>query len=232
MKLEVISTSVLDAKLAQEHGADRIELISGIMEGGITPSYGLIESVVKAVRIPVHVMIRPHANSFCYDEDDLDVMVRDIRIARELGAAGIVLGALTPDKQLDTAALHKLLQEAGQLAVTFHRAFDELDNQQAALQQLAGYPAINRILTSGGKPSVLDAIAEIAALTKLSQSLPITILAGSGLSVGTLDHFIAQTGVTEVHMGSGVRKNGQVLAAIDPDQIKAAAAITAQYSID
>lgn len=227
--LEVIATSVLDAQLAEMYGADRIELISGIAEGGVTPSLGLIEKVLQTVRIPVHVMVRPHANHFCYDEADLEVMVRDIRLIRDLGAAGIVMGVLGPDGQINLEALKTLLQEAGPLSVTFHRAFDEVRDQPAALRQLARFPAIKRVLTSGGKRSALDAKHEIAELVRQSRELSVRILAGSGLTVETLDEFISQTGVTEVHMGTGVRRNGQALAPIDPDKLKAAAGIIHSY---
>lgn len=229
MILEVIATSVLDAKLAQEHGADRIELISGIVEGGVTPSIGLIEQVVKAVDIPVNVMLRPHANGFRYDGDDLGVMARDAGIIRESGAAGIVMGMLDERGEIDTSALEKLLNETGKLAVTFHRAFDELQDRRSALELLSRYPAIRKILTSGGKPSVLDAKEEIAELAKLSEGRSLAILAGSGLGVETLDEFIRQTQVREVHMGTGVRRNGRALEPIDPDKLRTAADIVARY---
>ena len=229
MILEVIATSVLDAKLAQEHGADRIELISGIVEGGVTPSIGLIEQVVKAVDIPVNVMLRPHANGFRYDGDDLGVMARDAGIIRESGAAGIVMGMLDERGEIDTSALEMLLNETGKLAVTFHRAFDELQDRRSALELLSRYPAIRKILTSGGKPSVLDAKEEIAELAKLSEGRSLAILAGSGLGVETLDEFIRQTQVREVHMGTGVRRNGRALEPIDPDKLRAAADIVARY---
>ncbi len=229
MILEVIATSVLDAKLAQEHGADRIELISGIVEGGVTPSIGLIEQVVKAVDIPVNVMLRPHANGFRYDGDDLGVMARDAGIIRESGAAGIVMGMLDERGEIDMSALEMLLNETGKLAVTFHRAFDELQDRRSALERLSRYPAIRKILTSGGKPSVLDAKEEIAELTKLSEGRSLAILAGSGLGVETLDEFIRQTQVREVHMGTGVRRNGRALEPIDPDKLRAAADIVARY---
>jgi len=229
MILEVIATSVMDAKQAQEHGVDRIELISGIMEGGVTPSYGLIEQVLRAVDIPVNVMLRPHANSYCYSPDDFEVMIRDIRIIRELGASGIVMGMLNSDRQIDFSALERLLSEAGDMAVTFHRAFDELEDLQAGLQRLAAYPSIHRILTSGGKPSVLDAKPEIAELVKTSTSLPIEIIAGSGLRVEKMDEFIKQTGVKEVHMGTGVRINQHALQPIDQNKLQAAVAILSHY---
>ncbi|OXS55588.1 copper homeostasis protein [Cohnella sp. CIP 111063] len=229
MILEVIATSVLDAKLAQEYGADRIELISGIVEGGVTPSVGLIEQVVKAVDIPVNVMLRPHANSFRYDEDDLAVMQRDARVIRESGAAGIVMGMLDERGEIDTAALELLLGETGELAVTFHRAFDELADRRAALELLSRYPAIRKILTSGGKPSALDAKEEIAELARLSEGRSLDILAGSGLGLVSLDEFIRLTGVREVHMGTGVRRNGRALEPIDPDKLRAAAEIVRRY---
>ncbi|WP_239615059.1 copper homeostasis protein CutC [Cohnella mopanensis] len=230
MILEVIATSVLDAKLAQEHGANRIELISGIVEGGVTPSYGLVKEVVKAVDIPVNVMLRPHANSFRYDADDLAVMKRDVRAIRACGAAGFVMGMLKRDNQIDVEALELLLGETGTLPVTFHRAFDELEDRRAALQLLSRYPTVRRVLTSGGKPSVLDAKPEIAELIKLCDGQPIEILAGSGLNVESLDEFIKVTKVKEVHMGTGVRVNGRALEPIDPNKLRAAAAIINQYN--
>ncbi|MHA0857213.1 copper homeostasis protein CutC [Paenibacillus sp. CMAA1364] len=229
MILEVIATSVEDAILAQRHGADRIELISGIMEGGVTPSIGLIEKVLQAIQIPVHVMVRPHANSFCYNESDLAVMTRDMECIRNLGPAGVVLGTLTADKHINTTALEMLIREAGQMKVIFHRAFDELQDQSTALLELARYPEIKGVLTSGGTPSVLNAKEQIKALVQQCENIPIDIMAGSGLNVAVLDGFITHTGVKQVHLGTGVRIDGQALAPIDPDKVEAAAAIIAKY---
>lgn len=92
MLIEFIAVTVEDAKLIERSGADRIELVSGLTEGGITPSYGLIEKVVNSVNIPVNVMVRPHAQSFCYSEDDITIMKNDIRIIRSIGANGVVFG--------------------------------------------------------------------------------------------------------------------------------------------
>ncbi|RXZ82471.1 copper homeostasis protein CutC [Paenibacillaceae bacterium] len=228
MLLEVIATSVLDAKLAEEGGAGRIELISGICEGGVTPSLGLIERVVKSVSIPVNVMVRPHANSFCYDEDDLLTMIRDIQEIRRVGAAGIVLGTLTPAGEVDEAALQRLLEVAGDLSVTFHRAFDEVEDQQSTLRLLSGYRQIDRILTSGGQRSALDAVEPIRQLNRLGEELSIKILAGSGLTIDALPGFIQETGVSEVHLGTGVRSQFAPLQPIDPQLVRAAAAALAK----
>lgn len=225
MTLEVIAISVNDAIVAAKNGADRIELVTSLAEGGLTPSYGLIKEVVRSVDIPVNVMIRPHSNSFCYSEEDLLVMMADIKIARELGATGIVLGKLKQDQTIDTMALEKFLSLAVDMDVTFHRAFDEVANQEAALQTLLKYPQVNRILTSGGKSSVIQAVNQIKNLVDLTQDKPLRILAGSGLTLENVKGFISQTGVEEVHFGSGVRIDGTAVNAVDPEKIRSVAGI-------
>jgi copper homeostasis protein len=175
-------------------------------------------------------MLRPHANSFRYDADDLAVMRRDVRALRACGAAGFVMGMLQGDNKIDEEALERLLIETGPLPVTFHRAFDELEDRREALLLLSRYPTIRRILTSGGKPSVLDAQPEIAELVKLCDGQPIEILAGSGLNLESLDEFIKHTKVAEVHMGTGVRVNGRALEPIDPNKLRAAAEIINRYN--
>lgn len=216
MILEVIATSLSEAKVAEQAGADRIELITGFQEGGLTPSYGLIAAVVKEVQIPANVMVRPHSYSFVYQEEEIRTMLEDIRIIRELGAAGIVIGCLSPEQKIDTAALERLLDAAKGLDVTFHRAFDEVTDQHEALDLLMNYPQISRVLTSGRKKSVLDAVEEIASLVKRTAGKKPAILAGSGLTVEALPAFLAQTGVSEVHFGSGVRYHQDSRQPIDP----------------
>lgn len=221
MILEVIATRVSDAVAAEKGGANRIELVTGIREGGLTPSYGLIEETVHSVSIPVNVMVRPHSISFQYDENDVRTMLADIRKIRSTGAAGIVIGALTQDRKIDVETLQFLLEEAGELDVTFHRAFDEVDDQLAALETLSQFPAIKRILTSGGKPSVLQATEQMSRLVRAARQTHVNILAGAGLTVETVGAFVRQTGVNEVHFGSGVRQKGDAAAPIVPERVTA-----------
>lgn len=227
MILEVIATSMADIKIAVDNGADRIELISGIKEGGVTPSYGFIAQAVKASAKPVNVMIRPHANHFCYSKEDVTVMREDIRSVKELGAAGVVLGALTEDGKLDVPVLETLLTETGELSVTFHRAFDQIaiQNQLEALQILKNYPSIDRVLTSGGKASVLEAAEQIKRMLQSCEQHSLEIMAGSGLTLESLEQFIRDTGVHEVHLGTGVRVNRNPLAQLDPYKVRMAADI-------
>lgn len=230
MIVEVIATSVEDAKRAEQGGADRLELISGILEGGLTPSWGLIEAVVKAVRIPVNVMVRPHSQSFCYTQDDLFVMREDVRVIRELGAAGIVVGMLTLEKKLDLNGLELVLSEADELDVTFHRAFDEVSDQIDAARSLLHYPQIRRILTSGGKASAVDGIASITELRQLTDKTQLNILAGSGLSLSNITAFLQKTGVKEIHFGTGVREDGQALRYVDQEKVAALKGICEPFS--
>nr|WP_249313250.1 copper homeostasis protein CutC [Lederbergia citrea] len=220
VQIEIIATSVKDAKVAEENGANRIELITGIAEGGLTPSFGLIKEVVNAVKIPVNVMIRPHSYSFCYSEEDMITMMEDIKVVREIGANGIVIGTLTRDHTIDVDALEKLLSVAGDLDVTFHRAFDEVVDQEAALKTLLQFPQINRVLTSGGQPNVTEATDVIKSLLQITENKPLHILAGSGLKTNNAAGFVKQTGVEEIHFGSGVRFEEQSLKPIDPNKVR------------
>jgi len=223
MILEVIATCMEDALIAEASGADRIELITAITEGGLTPGIGMVEQVSRAVQIPVHVMIRPHSRTFVYNQLDLDTMTAEIQAVAATGAAGIVIGALTADGEIDEPALIELLAVAGGLQVTFHRAFDELSDQLAGLQTLNRYSQVTRVLTSGGVKPALQAIGEIRALVDSAKGSGIRILAGHGLTPDGISSFVQQTGVEEVHFGSAVRIGQNGLAPIDPERLRALA---------
>lgn len=221
MILEVIATCVDDALTAEANGADRLELITAITEGGLTPGIGLIEQVVKAVNIPVFVMVRPHSRSFSYSKHDILTMAAETRAIAESGAAGIVIGALTPEGRIDESALETLLPLTNGLQVTFHRAFDELEDQIAGLRTLGVYPQITRVLTSAGRGPAPEAIPAMRKLVEEAQGGSVKILAGSGLKPQGITTFIEQTGVTEVHFGSAVRYGNDSLSPIDPVILRA-----------
>jgi copper homeostasis protein len=217
--LEVIATTVADARLAAQAGADRLELVTAMGEGGLTPSIGLIEAVVNAVSIPVNVIVRPHSRSFVYDADDHALMLRDVRAVKAAGANGVVIGMLNVDGEIDREQLARAIDAADGLAVTFHRAFDEVRDQQKALDMLLGFNAVTNVLTSGGQPSVLDAEATIRALVRQASGSHCTVLAGAGLTVDAVAGFVSRTQVQAVHFGSGVRVGGNGLAPIDIDKV-------------
>lgn len=223
MLLEVIATTVSDAVTAERYGADRIELITGILEGGLTPSLGLIEAVREVVSIPVRVMVRPHARSFVYDASDAATMQRDIRHIAGVGGLSVVMGMLRSDRTVDEELLVRLLNAADGMEVTYHRAFDEVRDQLEALEILKQYPQITDILTSGGSAAATspDGMARIAVLERLSAGSSLSILAGSGLNAAGLKEFMSRTAVRRVHFGSAVREDGDPLKPVDPLRVEA-----------
>lgn len=218
--LEVIATTVSDARAAERGGANRLELVTAMGEGGLTPSIGLIEAVVAAVRIPVNVIVRPHSRSFVYDADDYAVMLRDVSAIAKTGANAIVIGMLRANGEVDTEGLARVIDAADGLQVTFHRAFDEARDLHAAFDTLLRFDAVTNVLTSGGKPSVLEAESTIAKLVEQSKGTPCNVLAGAGLTVDAVQAFVASTGVSAVHFGSGLRAEGKGLAPVDEGRVR------------
>lgn len=139
--LEIIGMTLEDAKIIEYCGADRIELVSALTEGGLTPSFGMIESVIKNVKIPVNVMIRNHAKGFIYSDDEIDIMIRDIDIVRNLGANGVVLGVLDKNKNISELQLRRISESCKGIDVTFHKAIDET-NIIGSVKTLSKYKEI------------------------------------------------------------------------------------------
>ena len=217
--LEVIATTVADARLAAQAGTDRLELITAMGEGGLTPSVGLIEAVVAAVDIPVNVIVRPHSRSFVYDADDYAAMWRDVRAVKAAAANGVVIGMRTEAGEIDREALARAIDVADGLAITFHRAFDETRDLRQSLDMLLGFPEVTNVLTSGGQASVLNAEATIRELVQQASGSHCTVLAGAGLTVDAIAGFASRTRVDAVHFGSGVRVGGNGLAPVDADRV-------------
>ncbi|MDA0774458.1 MAG: copper homeostasis protein CutC [Bacteroidetes bacterium] len=149
MQVEVCATSLLSVRNAAAAGADRVELCDAYSLGGLTPSFGLTKAAVDEQSVEVHCLIRSRAGHFCFDSEEIEVMKHDVAMARQLGAHGVVLGALTPDLKLDIDALETLIAVAGSMALSFHRAFDLIADPQAAMTTLYQM-GIRRILSSGG----------------------------------------------------------------------------------
>jgi copper homeostasis protein len=220
MIIEVIATCMADVLAAEEGGADRIELITGISEGGLTPSLALVRNAVRGTSLPVNVMVRPHARSFVYDAEDAAVILEDIGYIRQAGAAGIVFGALTPDGSIDGGLLEAVLEARGEMSVTFHRAFDELEDQLEGLRQLTAYSGVDRILTSGGRLPAPQAVPALRALAQAAEKTSIRIMGGYGLTLDNAAAFVRETGVKEVHFGSAVRFEGKGVCAVEPARIR------------
>jgi len=188
----------LDAALASvAGGARRLELCAHLDVGGTTPDPALVAAVVSAVPVPVFTIVRPRGGSFVYGESDVAGMVRDIRLMRAAGAHGLVFGALRPDRTLDAGVMRRLLSHARPLPVTCHKAFDETPDLLAALDTLVTL-GVDRVLTSGGRPTAAEGTAMLAALVARGGDA-ITVVAGGRVRADTVATLVWQTGVREVH---------------------------------
>lgn len=220
--IEIIVLNDEDARVAEAFGADRLELVSAMTEGGLTPSYGTIKNVVNSVSIPVMIMVRPHSFSFQYRKEEWQTFREDIKAIRDLGAAGIVFGAITNRENIDFELLAMVLEEAKGLQVTFHRAIDEGDPLSLYKSLIQSGYKIDRVLTSGGKPTVREGIETIQNMIEESHKTatnPI-IMPGSGLSLENITYIHNQLHAAEYHFGSAARIEGKFYNLIQGDKIK------------
>ncbi|HSE51823.1 MAG TPA: copper homeostasis protein CutC, partial [Gemmatimonadales bacterium] len=192
---------------AASAGAGRLELCADLVEGGVTPSVGMLVGVRERVRLPLFVLIRPRGGDFLFDGDEREVMLRDIAEAGARGADGVVIGALDPGGRVDEALTRRLAEAARPMAVTFHRAFDLVRAPARELETLIGL-GIERVLTSGQAPSALRGSEAIAALVAQAAGR-ITIMAGAGINEANAARIVRETGVREIHIGAGgIRDSG------------------------
>jgi len=175
-----LCAETLDACLAAwEGGADRIELCTALDVGGLTPDHELVAEAVRRTGLPVHVILRPHANDFHYSAADFDLICEELHHARRLGVSGVVFGILHADRSVDVERTRTLVDLAGPLETTFHRAFDATPDLAQALEDVIS-TGCDRILTSGGAPDVLTGASALARLV-IQAADRIQIAAGGGL---------------------------------------------------
>jgi copper homeostasis protein len=196
--IEVSVESVESALAAQAGGASRLELCDNLVEGGTTPSVGMLEVVRERIDLPIFVLVRPRGGDSCLSRDELEVMQRDIRLLKKTGADGVVFGALLPDATVDRECIARLIEAARPLPVTFHRAFDLTRDPLEALETLVAL-GVERVLTSGQAPSALEGVETIATLVRTAEGR-ITILAGGGLNEANVAELVRRAGVPEVHL--------------------------------
>ncbi|MCW9132064.1 copper homeostasis protein CutC [Bacillus paramycoides] len=217
--LEVIATCLEDVKRIEKAGGNRIELISSYTEGGLTPSYAFIKKAVEAVQIPVHVMIRPHAKSFIYTEEEIEMMKEDIVVAQNLGAAGVVLGVLNEQNEVNEEKLADLLSVVDGINVTYHRAIDDTENPAEAMKALKKFNKVTHVLTSGGQGNVVANIPVLREMQKESEG-NIQLVVGSGVTKENVKQLLDETGIAQAHVGTAVREEKSCFAEIDPKLVQ------------
>lgn len=204
--LEVCVETLPEAIQALAAGANRLEVCAAMSESGTTPSIGLLSAILERSHVPVFAMIRPRGGDFTYDENDLDVMRRDIEAAKELGVHGIVSGVLEPGGFIDRDSTLALVDAASPLPFTFHRAFDLAPELERALAMLRSI-GVRRILTSGGASTALVGADAIAKLRRQAGD-GLTLLAGGGVRAAHVAELIHVSGVREVHARPTKKRSG------------------------
>lgn len=199
--LELAVQDPAGVRIAREIGAARVELTQALALGGLTPSPATVELAVEAAggEVEVHVLVRPRAGGFRYDDDELAVTARDIRHVLDHGATGVVIGCQDDSGALDRDALVRLVDAAGGASVTLHRVIDVTPDPLAALR-VARELGLRRVLTSGGASAAIDGLATLRELVREADGR-IQVMAGSGVDASNAAE-IAATGVDALHFSA------------------------------
>ena len=216
MLLEVCAYSLSSCRIAMDAGADRVELCADPLQGGTTPSWGTITAAMD-LGLTVFPMIRARGGNFVYKEEELDVMWRDIRACRELGCPGIATGVQRSDGTLDDELMKRIVEQAGPMAVTCHKVFDQVPEASAALETLVA-AGCARLLTSGLRADAMEGARTIKQLVAQAAGR-IVVMPGGGVRSGNIAELIAATGASEYHSSAMTARSKDHVA--DPKEVRA-----------
>jgi len=202
VELEVIAFDLISCQLAAANGADRIELCANPHEGGTTPSFGMMKAARKSTHIQVFPIIRPRGGDFLYTQEEFEIMKDDIKVAQDIGCEGVVIGILSDDGSVDIERCQELVSVAGQMEVTFHRAFDRVKDPLLSLEQIIAI-GCKRILSSGLRPTANEGIPMLKTLVSQADGR-IKIMPGSGVRSENIVQLAVETGAICFH--SSARK--------------------------
>lgn len=227
MIFELCAETVEACLVAHDGGAHRVELCSGLSEGGLTPSHGLIRAAVERSGLPIHVLVRPRGGDFFYSSSEVDVMREDILHIKQLGAAGVVLGMLRADGSVDIEGTRELVELARPMKVTFHRAFDATQSLVQGLEDVIASGA-SRVLTSGGERDVVAGSLSLARLV-IQAGNRIEVAVGGGLRVENAASVARLTGAAHFH---GSLRRRVVTPRTTPGATSETVAAGADYVVD
>lgn len=196
-QLEICVGSWESAMAAQMGGADRIELCDNLAEGGTTPSYGMLLQCKKSLQIPFFPIIRPRGGDFMFSAEEFEIMKEDVAISKELGCQGIVIGILRKDGNIDSERCAQLIDIAGGLEITFHRAFDRCSDLERGLEDIIQL-GCHRVLTSGAKENAFEGLAVLKSLV-IQAGSRISIMPGSGINEQNLAQIAHESAAIEFH---------------------------------
>jgi copper homeostasis protein len=229
-ELEIIGFDIASCSIAQAMGASRIELCANPEEGGTTPSFGIIEQAIKTCSIPVFPIIRPRGGDFLYTKEEFEAMKTDIKNCLSIGCDGVVVGMLMGDGQIDVDRTSELVAVAGNMEVTFHRAFDRVVDPQKSLEKIISI-GCKRILTSGLHKSALEGKLILKELVEQAAGR-IEIMLGSGVRANNVVELAVATGARAFHSSARMQVASKMLfnnpnmseelkhASLDADEVK------------
>ncbi|POZ62007.1 copper homeostasis protein CutC [Chromobacterium alticapitis] len=195
--LEICAGSLASCLAAQKGGAQRVELCDNLLEGGTTPSYGLLALARDSLGIEVNALIRPRGGDFLYSALEFETMARDIELCRKLGLDGVVIGMLTEDGDIDGPATRELAGLAGPMGVTFHRAFDMARDPEQALEEVIAC-GCHRLLSSGQAATALQG-ADLLSRLRAQAGERLIVMPGAGVRAGNVAELARRTGCAEFH---------------------------------
>lgn len=201
--LEICAGDIDSVKAAAAGGADRVELCSALGEGGVTPSLGFIAAAKNVRGIRIHVLIRPRGGDFIYPPDEVECMRSDIAMCRSLGVNGVVIGALTSGGDIDMDICKRLVDEAENMSITFHRAFDMAKDPDEALEDIISL-GCDRVLTSGMAPTAVEGITLLRHLRERAEGR-IRIMAGAGVNPDTAISILNAEAADDLHASARSR---------------------------
>lgn len=199
-KIEICVEGIDGLVAAQQAGADRVELCASLLEGGLTPSLGVVREALRVGTIPFHVIIRPRGGDFLYSELEFASMIEDIKAMRDLGVVGVVIGCLTADGEIDEARTKALVDAARPMKVTCHRAFDMTRDYRAAIEALVR-AGVDRVLTSGQRDTAVEGIDILKDTTAIADGR-IVVMACGALDQSNIAQVRRATGVNEMHFAA------------------------------
>ena len=223
--LECCVDSLVSAKAAKEGGADRFELAAHLILGGMTPSKTLIQQVME-LNIPTNVLLRPRFGDFCFDDYEREELIAAVRECRELGTHGIVIGALTPEGEVDRELMEQCIAEAGDMEKVFHRAFDVSRDLSKSLETIIEL-GFDMILTSGGEAKAIDGAQTIKKLAEQAAGR-INLLVGSGVNHQNIEELANFTGLHQFHLSGKVEVDGPMR--LRKDTVPMGLPIASEYS--
>jgi len=208
MKLELIAFNIDSCLMIEQTKAHRVELCSSPGEGGTTPSYGMIREARKILSKELYPIIRPRGGDFLFRDEEFEIMKQDVLLCKKLGCDGVVIGSLFSDGSVNRDQAKKLVEIAYPMGVTFHRAFDRINDAVTSLEEIID-TGCERILTSGLRPSAVEGIDLIKQLNNKADGR-IIIMPGSSVRSSNLSLLIQETGCTEFHSSARINSEGNM----------------------